>query len=116
MSADGWRVPYSGSDCVVYHEGIGHPIGLPHPEPLDDSVMGLAQYKCWLNQTWIETSQKRALGYSVPPGTVVAKELSGRARSDLFTAFTTWPSPDVPRPDQPVTLGSTGPRRQSCTH
>ena len=22
--ADGWRVPYSGSDCVIYHEGVGH--------------------------------------------------------------------------------------------
>ena len=31
VSGDGWRVPYSGTDCVVYHEGVGHPIGLPHP-------------------------------------------------------------------------------------
>jgi hypothetical protein len=45
VSADGWRVPYSGSDCVVYHEGVGHAIGLPHPEPGDDSVMGFAQYR-----------------------------------------------------------------------
>ncbi|MCX7423747.1 MAG: hypothetical protein NT013_30005, partial [Planctomycetia bacterium] len=33
VSADGWRVPYSGTDCVVYHEGVGHTIGLPHPQP-----------------------------------------------------------------------------------
>ena len=31
VSADGWRVPYSGTDCVVYHEGVGHTVGLPHP-------------------------------------------------------------------------------------
>lgn len=24
VSADGWRVPYRGSDCVIYHEGCGH--------------------------------------------------------------------------------------------
>ena len=67
VSGDGWRVPYSGTDCVVYHEGVGHPIGLPHPEPGDDSVMSLAQYKYWLNETWIDEPQKRKLGWQPTP-------------------------------------------------
>jgi hypothetical protein len=66
VCGDGWRVPHSGSDCAVYHAGIGHPIGLPHPEPSDDSVMGLAQYNYWLTETWIDEAQKRALGWSSP--------------------------------------------------
>ena len=44
VSGDGWRVPYPGSDCVVYHEGVGHSIGLPHNEPADGAVMSLGQY------------------------------------------------------------------------
>ena len=50
VSADGWRVPYCGSDCVVYHEGVGHAVGLPHPEPANGSVMSLAQYQGWINE------------------------------------------------------------------
>ncbi len=42
VSGDGWRVPYSGSDCAVYHEGVGHSVGLFHPKPEDHSVMGRA--------------------------------------------------------------------------
>ena len=72
VSGDGWRVPYSGSDCAVYHEGIGHPVGLPHPEPLDDSVMGTAQYKYWINQTWVNRSQKQALGWDDAGGEGIA--------------------------------------------
>jgi len=100
VSADGWRVPYSGSDCVVYHEGIGHPIGLPHPEPIDDSVMGTAQYRYWLNETWVERSQKRALGWRPPP-----RDLE--RPNDLFSRFTAVPEPAVPKPGQPVELALT---------
>lgn len=111
VSADGWRVPYIGSDCVVYHEGIGHPIGLPHPEPIDDSVMGVAQYRFSLNQTRVDDSQKRAMGW--PTGAQADLYLRARAsaraasrppRPDLFTAFTAVPSPAVPRPRQAVRL------------
>jgi hypothetical protein len=96
VSADGWRVPYSGSDTVVYHEGIGHPIGLPHPDPLDDSVMGTAQYRYWLNETWINEKQKRALGWK--PASVK------RPGADLFSTFTAIPQPPVPAPGQDVAL------------
>jgi hypothetical protein len=104
VSADGWRVPYSGSDCVVYHEGIGHPLGLLHPEPEDDSVMGLAQYKYWLNQTWVDGPQKRALGWSAPAGAGAIRPTGRDDRRDLFTAFTALPSPTVPKPREPVML------------
>jgi hypothetical protein len=118
VSADGWRVPYTGSDCVVYHEGIGHPIGLPHPEPIDDSVMGVAQYKFWLNQTRVDDSQKRALGW--PTGAEAdlylrTRRFAGTAgqatRPDLFTGFTAVPSPAVPRPRQAVRLRLHWPER-----
>ncbi len=101
VSADGWRVPYSGSDCVVYHEGIGHAIGLPHPEPGDDSVMGTAQYRYWLNQSWLNAAQKQRLGF---PDTAGA-----RTPNDLFSAFTALPDPIAPVPGQPFVLRFTWP-------
>jgi hypothetical protein len=101
VSADGWRVPYSGSDCVVYHEGVGHTIGLPHPEPNDDSVMGTAQYRYWLNQTFLNREQKRVLGF--PPAA------AAKPPRDLFTAFTALPDPIVPVAGKPVVLRLTWP-------
>ena len=103
LSADGWRVPYSGSDCVVYHEGIGHPVGLPHPEPIDDSVMGTAQYQWWIHQTRVAEHQKRALGWA-PLATP-----ADRSR-DLFSAFTALPQPLAPRPGEAVDMRFTWPR------
>ncbi len=104
ISGDGWRVPYSGSDSAVYHEAIGHPIGLPHPEPIDDSVMGVAQYRYWINQTWLNDSQKRALGFLVREEPGAAKAARPTVRDDLFTAFTALQNPVVPRTNEPVTL------------
>ena len=54
VSADGWRVPYRGSDCVVYHEGCGHTVGLQHPEPANGSVMSLGQYRGWISESWLD--------------------------------------------------------------
>ena len=111
VSADGWRVPYSGSDSVVYHEGVGHPIGLPHPEPGNDSVMSRAQYRYWLNETWIDDAQKRKLGW-------VAAPEKPAARTDLFSAFTAIPDPLSPKPGEPVSLRLTWPesaRVRQCT-
>lgn len=101
VSADGWRVPYSGSDCVIYHEGVGHAIGLPHPEPVDDSVMGVGQYHFWINQSRINKTQRKALGWPDAD--------TKTAPTDLFTAFTAIPNPAVPKPDQPVSLDLTWP-------
>ena len=106
VSADGWRVPYSGSDCVIYHEGVGHAIGLPHPEPADDSVMCFAQYNFWINQTWVTPSQKKALGWS--DGTETAPPDRSKT-TDLFTAFTALQDPIVPNTKQPVSLKLTWP-------
>lgn len=106
VSADGWRVPYSGSDCVVYHEGVGHPIGLPHPEPGNGSVMSLAQYRFWLNQSWIDEDQKRKLGWE--PAADVAD-----VKDELFFAFTAIPNPLVPKPGQSVSLRMAWPEK-SC--
>jgi hypothetical protein len=97
ISGDGWRVPYSGTDCVAYHEGVGHPIGLPHPEPMDNSVMGCGQYCGWLNEAWLKEQQKRALGWQPP----AAKP---ERRADLFSVFTALPDPLAPRPGQPLRL------------
>lgn len=97
VSGDGWRVPGRGSDCVVYHEGIGHAIGLPHPEQQDGSVMSVGQYRGWLSESWVEEGQKRRLGWSPPDRPV------DRA-TDLFSRFRALPDPAVPRPGQPVDL------------
>ena len=109
VSGDGWRVPYSGSDSVVYHEGVGHPIGLLHPEPIDDSVMGVAQYKFWINQTWVNPAQKRALGLADEPGANPGRQPGRTPTNDLFTVFTALPHPLVPKTNEPVKLDFTWP-------
>lgn len=101
VTADGWRVPIKGSDCVVYHEGIGHSIGLPHPEPIDDSVMGLAQYVDSLQKTWIDDNQKISLGWK-------KEEIDN---SDLFSTFCVEHSPHRPSASQPVHITATYPAR-----
>lgn len=97
VSADGWRVPYRGSDCVVYHEGVGHTVGLPHPEPGDGSVMSLGQYRGWLSESWLDEPQKTRLGWSRP------KKPFDRA-ADLFSTFRAVPEPAMPKPGEKVTL------------
>lgn len=97
VSADGWRVPYSGTDCVIYHEGVGHPIGLPHPKPQNSTVMSLAQYRGWLSESSVDKSQKQRLGWKQP------KESFDRS-ADLYSTFTAIPEPLNPKPDQPVNL------------
>lgn len=96
VSADGWRVPYRGTDCVVYHEGVGHTVGLPHPEPQDGSVMSLAQYRGWINESWLKESQKRRMGWTPPE--------EDQEPNRLFTAFRALPEPKVPHPGEPVSL------------
>jgi hypothetical protein len=104
VSGDGWRVPYcGGSDCVVYHEGLGHSLGLPHPKPIDDTVMGVAQYKYWINEAKLNHSQKLKFGWQ-PPAT--PPDLS----RDLFTAFTATPTPIVPKAGTPVSLALKWPK------
>lgn len=97
VSADGWRVPYSGTDCVIYHEGVGHPIGLPHPKPQNSSVMSLAQYRGWLNESSVDETQKKRLGW------VPGENISAPA-TDLFSSFTAIPVPLEPEPYEPVAL------------
>ena len=98
VSGDGWRVPCRGSDCVVYHEGIGHAIGLPHPEPADGSVMSEGQYRSALAQSWVEAGQKKRLGFTAD---VAA---NAPPADPVFDTFTATPEPAVPRPGQPVAL------------
>ena len=97
VSGDGWRVPYSGTDCVVYHEGVGHTVGLPHPEPGNKSVMSLGQYNGWISQSTLDDDQKTRLGWK-------AAEDSIDRRADLFSRFTALPEPLVPKPGEPVSL------------
>ncbi len=96
VSADGWRVPYRGSDCVVYHEGIGHAIGLPHPEAADGSVMSHAQYRGELRDSWLAGADKRALGWT-PASPPNIAELRVRVE------------PPVPRPGESIALHCTWP-------
>jgi len=103
VSGDGWRVPYSGTDCVVYHEGVGHSIGLPHNEPADGAVMSLGQYNGWINQSWLDAGQKKRLGWIEPE--------KSKQGEDLFTIFTAVPEPAVPKPNTEVKLKVTWPDR-----
>jgi hypothetical protein len=96
VSADGWRVPMRGSDCVVYHEGVGHAIGLPHPEPADGSVMSLGQYRGWIGDSWVDESQKRRLGWE-PVG-------PKRAAADLLAGFRAVPETESPGVDAEVAI------------
>lgn len=102
VSADGWRVPCSGGDCVVYHEGVGHTIGLPHPQPGNGSVMSLGQYNGWISESWLDDAQKKRLGWTPPEKPVDRK-------ADLFSAFKALPDPLVPKPNEPVRLKLTWP-------
>ncbi|MGV3485338.1 MAG: hypothetical protein ACO1RT_13040, partial [Planctomycetaceae bacterium] len=100
VSADGWRVPYRGSDCVVYHEGCGHTVGLPHPEPGDASVMSLGQYRGWISESWLDKEQKIRLGWEPPAGDTDERS----SLLDLFTRFRALAEPAAPQPDQDVNL------------
>lgn len=97
VSADGWRVPYRGSDCVIYHEGCGHTVGLPHPEPGNGSVMSGAQYVGWISESWLDNEQKSRLGWT-------PQEVEPNEQLELFTHFRAIPEPAVPKPDQEVRL------------
>jgi len=96
VTADGWRVPYEGSDCVAYHEGLGHTLGLPHPEPADRSVMSTAQYHMPIHRSWINADQKQGMGWApaaAPPPS-----------NTLFGAFHARHEPAEPRTGEPVRL------------
>lgn len=97
VSADGWRVPYRGSDCVVYHEGCGHTVGLPHPEPIDNSVMGVAQYEDWISRSFVNREQKIRLNWEPRDSLLTPQQ-------ELFSTFRAVPDPAVPQPGQPVVL------------
>ncbi len=97
VSADGWRVPYRGSDCVIYHEGCGHTVGLPHPEPGNGSVMSMGQYHGWLSESWLDKEQKTRLGWK-------PEDIVDDPRIALFSRFRALHQPLVPHPGQRVVL------------
>lgn len=97
VSADGWRVPYRGSDCVIYHEGCGHTVGLPHPEPGNGSVMSLGQYRGWISESWLDKEQKSRLRWQ-------PLDQKADAQTQLFSKFRALPKPTVPTPGQEVFL------------
>ncbi|MFO0876242.1 MAG: hypothetical protein U0840_02625 [Gemmataceae bacterium] len=103
VSGDGWRVPYSGSDCVIYHEGLGHTVGLPHPDPLDNSVMGTAQYELWIHEARLNRKQKERLGWKAPEK---EPDLAG----DLYSKFRALQAPLVPQAGKLVELELRWPR------
>ncbi len=95
VSADGWRVPYSGSDCVVYHEGVGHTVGLPHPDEGNPSVMSLGQYHGWISESFLDVDQKEHMQWKAPAS---APPVS------LFSKFRAIPQTPVPKPGEQVLL------------
>ncbi|QDS94196.1 hypothetical protein FF011L_29740 [Roseimaritima multifibrata] len=97
VSGDGWRVPCRGSDCVVYHEGCGHTVGLPHPEPGNGSVMSQGQYRGWINESSLDKEQKSRMGWH-------PVETDPDLQEVLFSSFTALPNPMVPKPGQEVQL------------
>ncbi len=97
VSADGWRVPYRGSDCVVYHEGCGHTVGLPHPEPGNGSVMSMGQYRGWISESSLDKEQKTRLGWS-------PESVESNVQTNLFSEFRAIPEPLIPKPGQLVRL------------
>ena len=103
VSADGWRVPYRGSDCVVYHEGCGHTVGLPHPEPGNGSVMSLGQYRGWISESWLDNDQKARLGWS-------PQDVEHDEQLELFSRFRALPQPRIPQPGQEVRLALDWPK------
>lgn len=100
VSADGWRVPYLGSECVVYHEGLGHTVGLPHPEPGNGSVMSQGQYRGGLNISWLDKDQKQRLGWKEATG----DEEAAAVQDDPAFEIRALPFPRQPRPGQMVGL------------
>lgn len=106
VSGDAWRVPLRGSDCVAYHEALGHVLGLPHPEPANDSVMGRAQYRFSLSEAVLDEDQKVGMGWA--PSARTAE------RTDLFSAFTVTHLPADARVGQPVTITATLPGKTSA--
>ena len=96
VSAYGWRVPYLGSECVVYHEGLGHTVGLPHPEPGNGSVMSQGQYRGGLNLSWLDKDQKQRMGWKLSKGDAVSADPAFEIRA--------LPFPQRPRPGQMVGL------------
>lgn len=95
VSGDGWRVPYRGSDCVVYHEGVGHTVGLPHPEPGNPSVMSLGQYHGWISESFLNDDQKERMKWT---------KRAAPVQPSLFTRFRAVPEPDGPKPGEAVLL------------
>lgn len=98
VSADGWRVPLRGSDCVIYHEGVGHTVGLPHPEPGNGSVMSEAQYRGWISESWLDTDQKVRLKWTPDTNAPSSEQLK------LYTEFRALPEPRVPQPGEQAAL------------
>ncbi len=98
VSADGWRVPYRGSDCVVYHEGVGHTVGLPHPQPQNGSVMSLGQYRGWISESWLDKEQKVHMNWNPD----VPVQLTSQQK--LFSEFKALPKPLIPQPNETVSL------------
>ncbi|MCP4785034.1 MAG: hypothetical protein GY903_17590 [Fuerstiella sp.] len=69
--------------------------GLPHPEPINDSVMGAVQYRGWLSESWLDKEQKLRLGWE-------PEAPADDPQTVLFTTFRALPQPVVPQPGQPA--------------
>ncbi|MBW3595825.1 MAG: hypothetical protein KY475_00965 [Planctomycetes bacterium] len=73
VTEEGWKHPeIEGTAVVAYHEGPGHSLGMPHPEPeaanaRNPGVMGLALYNSTLEDAYIEPSILREMA---PPSLI----------------------------------------------
>jgi hypothetical protein len=82
---------------VIYHEGCGHTVGLPHPNQGNGSVMSGAQYLGWISESWLDKDQKSRLGWT-------PHEFTPNEQIELFSHFRAIPDPAVPKPNQEVRL------------
>ncbi|NBP80033.1 hypothetical protein EBU58_04820, partial [bacterium] len=89
-------------DGDVYHEGCGHTVGLPHPEPGNGSVMSLGQYRGWISESWLDREQKLRMGWEPTQQPLTPQQ-------QLFSEFRALPEPRVPRPGDLVDLSLSWP-------
>lgn len=100
ITEDGWKNDIPGVSSVVYHEGVGHTMAMPHLKPPSQTgVMGLAYSRCLdLNATYVEPEIKaKMVNFSyvaqTAPGILEAEGLSilsrtgGRTQVQEMTDF-----------------------------
>ncbi len=67
-----------GAIALFITKGVGHSIGLPHPDEGNRSVMSLGQYHGWINESFVDKAQNERIGW---------KATSSAEKPSLFSAL-----------------------------